>query len=68
MWNGEFWEKRFVPKTRKTIYKYLLLLVNVKVNQGNVGLKICNTFTRKIVREIVRDVKAGTGLVQLLIQ
>lgn len=68
MWNGEFGEKRLVPKTRKTIYKCLILLVNVTVNQGSERLKQYNMFTRKIVREIVRDVRAGTGLVQLLIQ
>ena len=57
-----------MPKTRKTIYKNLLLLVSVMVNQGIIRLKICNMFTIKIVWEIVRGVRVGTGLVQYLIQ
>jgi hypothetical protein len=42
-----------VPKTRKTIYKNLLLLVSAMVSQGIIRLKICNMSTIKIVREIV---------------
>jgi len=57
-----------VPKTRKKIYKYLFLLVNAMVNQGIIRLKIYNIFTIKFIREIVRDVPTGTGLVQRLLQ
>ena len=57
-----------MPKTRKTIYKNLLLLASAMVSQGIIRLKICNMFTIKIVREIVRGIREGTGLVQYLIQ
>ena len=57
-----------MSKTRKTIYKNLLLLVSAMVNQGIIRLKICNMSTLKIVREIFGDIRAGTGLLQRLIQ
>jgi hypothetical protein len=53
-----------VPKTRKTIYKNLLLLVSVMAYQGIIRLKICNIPTIKIVREIVGN-KIGSMSFQM---